>query len=108
MKPFSLLQSLADAPAKAAVAKAVADSKANADTKIAEAAEAAVAAAVAEAAAQAEKSYLIYVIESEAGTVKVGVPVDNVSAFDAYFESQPEHLSAIQEHLAAFEAIIVE
>ena len=82
MKPLSLLQALSEAPAKAPVA-----------TKIEE---------------PTTSQYLVYVVENGSNVMRIGVPVNNVDAFDNHFAEHPETLHNIENLLEKFEALILE
>lgn len=83
MKPLSLLQALSEAPAKAPVVEAKAEELVT-------------------------TQYLVYLIEQGDTIKRIGVPVKNVDAFDAHFESKPETLHNIDNLLEQFEALVLE
>lgn len=55
----------------------------------------------------AKQEYHVYIIESEGESRQIGVPLSNMEAFEAHFSANPADLSDIEQHLAAFGAIVV-
>ena len=52
-------------------------------------------------------AYRVYMIETEARSLKIGVPLENVDKFDSYFNANPLAITKIEEHLSRFDAIII-
>lgn len=64
--------------------------------------------AVVKTIAAAAKSYQVYILESIDGKKSIGVPVEQVEAFDAFLAASPEKVANITEHLEQFESVILE
>ena len=57
------------------------------------------------------KSYHIYFVETEEhGTRKIGIPLENVAAFDLHFEENPDDLGQIDTLIeaGAFNAVLLD
>ncbi len=63
---------------------------------------------VTESTETATRQYQVYLLDTKEGRAKIAVPVEMVEAFDLYVEGNPDKLASINEHLATFEAVIVE
>lgn len=57
---------------------------------------------------EALTEYQVYNLESGPTTIKIGVPLANVEAFDAFISEQPDKISSIQDNLEAYNLIILD
>lgn len=55
-----------------------------------------------------KRQYQVYLLDTKEGRTKLAVPVEVVESFDAFLAANPEALTNITEHLAQFEAVVVE